>query len=270
VKRILYQLLSCAAATALLGCSVTARADPIVPLNYLPSLTGDYFPLKSAIMDSEYHIYVRLPEGYSKDQGKRYPVVYLLDGDSAFPLIAPLHLFLTYDDDLPEAIVVGIAYGSFAPPVNHREADFGSRAAEFQRFLADELIPTVERRVRADPSRRVLIGQSFGASFVLFSAFDRPDLFWSRIASNPSARMHQQLLAGRPNSARRTDLHLLVVSGTANNPESRKAALDWDRKWRQGVMPWTFERIDIAGGTHAADFGNAYRLGLRKLFAGKD
>lgn len=217
-------------------------------------------------MSSTYHIYIRYPEGYAAEQVKRYPVVYLLDGDSAFPLIAPQHLFLTYDDDLPEAIIVGIAYGSFARPVNRRDIDFGPRAAEFQRFLAEELIPAVEGRTRVDPARRILVGQSFGGNFVLYSAFTQPDLFWARIASNPSARMHQALLAGTPASARRTDLRLIMVSGTANNPDGRKAALDWDEKWRRAPKPWTLDRIDIAGGTHAADFGNAYRLTLRRLF----
>jgi predicted alpha/beta superfamily hydrolase len=232
----------------------------------LPSLAGDYFPLKSAVMGSTYHIYIRLPEGYSAQPGKRYPIVYLLDGDSTFPWIAPKHLFLTYDDDLPEAIIVGIAYGSFAPPVNRRESDFGSRAAEFQRFLADELIPAVEGKTLADPASRILVGQSFGGTFVLYSAFTKPDLFWARIASNPSARMHQTLLAGAPAAARRNDLHLVLVSGTANNPDGRRAALDLDRTWRRGPTPWELHRIDIEGGTHAADLGNAYRLALRRLF----
>src|SRR3954447_4583147 len=146
------ELFACVlSATALCGCSGTPSSQRIIPLNYLPSLAGDYFPLKSAAMGSTYHIYVRYPEGYASKPEAKYPIVYLLDGDSAFPLIAPEHLFLTYDDKLPEAIIVGIAYGSFAPPVNHREVDFGPRAADFQRFLADELIPTVEKRTRADP-----------------------------------------------------------------------------------------------------------------------
>lgn len=217
-------------------------------------------------MGSTYHIYIRYPEGYSSEPDRRYPIVYLLDGDSAFPLIAPEHLFLTYDDKLPEAIIVGIAYGSFAPPVNHREIDFGPRAADFQRFLADELIPAVEARTRADPNRRILVGQSFGGNFVLYSAFTRPDLFWGRIASNPSARMHQDLLSSAPAPAHRSDLHLILVSGTANNADGRAAALNWVRQWRKEPIPWALDQIDIAGGTHAADFDNAYRAGLRRLF----
>jgi predicted alpha/beta superfamily hydrolase len=247
------------------ACSSTGGGR-IVPLNHLPSLAGDYFPLKSAAMGSTYYIYIRYPEGYASKPDVRYPIVYLLDGDSAFPMIAPEHLFLTYDDKLPEAIIVGIAYGSFAPPVNHREIDFGPRAADFQRFLADELIPAVEARTRADPNRRILVGQSFGGNFVLYSAFTHPDLFWARIASNPSARMHQNLMAGAPIAARRSDLHLVIVSGTANNQEGRRAALSWVGQWRQRSTPWALDEIDIAGGTHAADFINAYRAGLRNLF----
>jgi uncharacterized protein len=238
----------------------------VVPLNFLPALAGDYFPLNSAVMGSTYHIYIRYPEGYAQHPAERYPIVYLLDGDSAFPMLAPEHLFLTYDDHVPEAIIVGIAYGSFASPVNHREIDFGERAADFQRFLASELIPAVEQRTRADAARRVLVGQSFGGTFVLYSAFVQPDLFWGRIASNPSPRLQQQVLAGRPPSGPRQDLHVLLVSGSNNKGPGRAAALAWAGKWRGQATPWTFEEIEIPGGTHSADLPNAYRLALRRLF----
>jgi predicted alpha/beta superfamily hydrolase len=259
--------LTCVLAAAYLcSCSVGPSAERVVPLNYLPSLAGDYFPIKSKVMGSQYHIYIRYPEGYASKPDAHYPTVYLLDGESTFPLIAPEHLFLTYDDKVPEAIIVGIAYGSFSPPVNHREIDFGPRAAEFQRFLARELIPAVEQRTRADPDRRILVGQSFGGNFVLYSAFTDPNLFWGRIASNPSAQLHQDLMAGIPVSADRSDLHLIVVSGTANNAQGREAALNWVRQWRKRPLPWKLDEIDIAGGTHAADLNNAYRLSLRRLF----
>lgn len=238
----------------------------IQPLNHLPGIAGDYFPIRSSTTGSRYHIYIRYPESYAAKREARYPIVYVLDGDSLFPMLAPGHLFLTYDDHLPEAIIVGIAYGSFAQPINRREVDFGAGASAFQQFLAAELLPKVEGRVRADGAKRILVGQSFGGSFVLFSAFTQPDLFWGRIASNPSARMHQQLLAGTPAAAQLQDLHLFVVSGTANNPAGREAALKWVRRWRLGRTPWTLEAIDIPGGTHAADITNAYRAAMRRLF----
>ena len=71
-----------------------------------------------------------------------YPVVYLLDGDSLFPMLAANHLFLTYDEQLPEAIVVGIAYGSFDPSINRRDIDFTlPGAAAFQVLPQDRAHP---------------------------------------------------------------------------------------------------------------------------------
>lgn len=250
-------------------------AAPAVPLDYLPSLKGDYFRIESKAVGRAYHIYIRLPEDYSKAPQRRYPIVYLLDGDSAFPMLAPEHLFLHYDEALPEAILVGIAYGSFAPPVNQREIDFleepaspggKARAAAFQEFLKTELLPAVERRVRADPARRVLVGQSFGGTFVLYSAFTDPDLFWGRIASNPSFRFGRARLFAPPATGTRHDLGLVLASGERNNAQGRQQALDWIAAWEGKPAPWTVKGITIPGGTHAADFTNAYRAGMLWLF----
>jgi hypothetical protein len=162
----------------------------------LPALSGDYFQLDSQEIGRAFHIYVGLPEGYEANSNVRYPAVYVLDGDSLFPILAANHLFLNYDENLPRAIVVGIAYGSFDPEINMRDFDFSAPAPDagpnqggapaFHQFLKSELIPEVESRYSIDPSRRVLFGQSRGGYMVLYSAFTDPDLFWGRIASNPT------------------------------------------------------------------------------------
>jgi predicted alpha/beta superfamily hydrolase len=251
---------------ALLGAGAQGAPADVIPLNHLPAISGDYFPLESKETGVTYHIYVRYPQGYADDPGKRFPIVYLLDGDSTFPLLAAQHLFLTIDDKLPEAIVVGIAYGAFDPAVNKRDVDFGPRAEAFHRFLDTELLPRVEGQTRADPERRILVGQSFGGAMVLWSAVHRPDTFWGRLASNPSFRLSADKLSERGTTPRRRDLRTIVVSGTANTPEPRKQAIAWvnERNRSQGAM--SFERIDIRDGTHAADLPAAYRLALRQLF----
>lgn len=248
------------------GSATNAIAGENAPLSHLPALTGDYFRLDSRGDLGTYHVYIRYPEGYGKDPTVTYPTVYLLDGDSLFPYLAPHHLFLTYDDQLPEAIVVGIAYGSFAPPVNRRDRDFGEGAAAFHGFLKDELIPAVERRTRSDPTRRILVGQSLGGGFVLHNAHADPDLFWGRIASNPSFYSHRSLLAGQPAPAHRNDLKLAVASGTSDRPRSRGMALEWKEWHGAAKQPWAVRWMEIPGGTHAADMPNAYRQALRWFF----
>ena len=232
--------LAALAGLALSAACATPTVPPaaaITPLDYLPALKGGYFPLQSSEADHLYHIYVRLPEDYQADAARRYPVVYLLDGDSLFPQIAPQHLFMTIDDKAPEAILVGISYGSFAKPINRRHIDFmppspgvkpeDTRMLAFHRFLERELLPRVESRYRADPARRILFGQSRGGAMILYSAFTRPDLFWARIASNPSWVPGKEIFYGQPEAGSRRDLQLLIAVGTKEYPDRRAAASDW-------------------------------------------
>jgi len=254
---------------AMLGaafCAGGALPAAVTPLNYLPALNGDYFRLESKSGLGTYHAYIRYPENYEKDPAATYPIVYLLDGDSLFPYLAPHHLFLTYDDQMPEAIVVGIAYGSFDPLVNSRDRDFGDGAPAFHGFLKNELIPAVERRTRADPKRRILAGQSLGGGFVLYSAHADPDLFWGRIASNPSFFTHKSLLAGKPATAQRSDLKLAVASGTKDRPQSRGMALEWKEWHGTAKEPWVARWFEIPEGTHAADMPETYRQAMNWLF----
>ena len=248
-----------------------------VPLDHLPALAGGYFPLASPETGGNYHVYVRVPEGYAAEPDRRWPVVYLLDGDSLFPLLAPTHLFLGYDEDLPEAIIVGIAYGGFDPVVNRRGLDFtgdgpdataGQGGAEpFHRFLRDRLLPEVERRYRADPRRRVLVGQSRGGYFVLWSALHDPDLFWGRIASNPSSAPAREQLYGTPAPHRRSDLGVVVASGARDTEARTRGAAEWTAYWQQRTdAPWDVELIGLPEGTHAASIGEAYRRAMLWLF----
>lgn len=258
-------LLALIATAALAGCTLPAPLRVSTPIEHLPALAGDYLRVSRADVGT-YFVYIRYPEDYRANPAKRYPIVYLLDGDSTFPYLAPHHLFLTYDDKLPEAILVGIAYGSFATPQNRREKDFGTGAAAFHDFLETRLIPTVERRVRADPARRVLVGQSRGGGFVLYSAYTSPDLFWGRIASNPSIHLHRDLFYGAAPEAARTDLRLAVASGTRERPAGREATLAYLNHHLGRPGPWSFRGLDIEGGTHAADLPTAYRRAMRWMF----
>ncbi len=240
----------------------------------LAAVDGDYFRWESAALGRALHIYVKLPEGY--DPAASYPAVYLLDGDSTYPLLAPTHLFLTYDEPVPPAIVIGIAYGSFdSKKGNMRGVDFRPPAADapeggaaaFQRFLADELIPEVERRYAADLARRILVGQSRGGAFVLYSAFTQPDLFWGRIVSNASLSPGEEIFFGTPPAAAREDLKLFYASGDRDRPDYRAPALKWFAHWGAApATPWLLKTVTIENGVHAASLGEVYRRGMIWLF----
>lgn len=254
-----------------------ARSAGTAPLDHLPALAGGYFPLTAKATGRTHHVHVRLPEGYDAAPARSWPVVYLLDGDSLFPLLAPTHLFLGYDEGLPEAIIVGLAYGGFDPAINKRNLDFTAAGADtapdqggaeaHHRFLREQLLPEVERRYRADPARRVLVGQSRAGYFVLWSAIRDPDLFWGRIASNPSFAPARGQLFDTPATYRRDDLRLVIASGARDTPERVRNAADWSAAWTQrSDAPWDVELIVLPEGTHAASIGDAYRRAMLWLF----
>jgi predicted alpha/beta superfamily hydrolase len=241
------------------------------------ALRGDYFYIRSDEIGRGYHIHVRYPEGYDPAAERTWPTVYLTDGDSLFPILAANHLFLHYDDRLPEALVIGIAYGGFDPSVNRRNIDFQSPGAgvtaeqagaeAFQRFLKTDLIPLIERRYRSDPARRVLFGQSRGGAFVLYSAVTDPDLFWGRIASNPSLTPGVESLLETAAPAGQPDLGLVVVSGTRDRADLQAEAARWLSVWEaRADKPWRLLGVRQEGGTHAANATDAYRRGMNWLF----
>ena len=263
----------------LLSLAAPARAQTAdgAPSALPAALRGDYFHVQSAQIGRGFHIHVRYPEGYDSSAATLYPTIYLTDGDSLFPILAANHLFLTYDDGLPEAIVVGMAYGGFDPSVNRRNIDFQSPgvgltadqagAGAFQRFLKTELIPEIERRTRSDPARRILFGQSRGGAFVLYSAVTDPDLFWGRIASNPSITPGLESLLEPAAPAARRDLALVVASGTRDRADLQQEAALWLSAWEaRADRPWRLHGLRIEGGTHAANAPDAYRRGLHLLF----
>ncbi len=283
-NRLLATLLTLILTTGLSACDnhhlsgPAGKQDQQVPLDFLPALKGDYFRLDSNTVGRPYHIYVRYPGGYRDNPEQQYPVIYLLDGDSMFPILAANHLFLHYDDKIPEAIVVGIAYGAFDPAINMRDIDFSTPAKDrersggvalFHQFLERELLPAVESRYRADPQRRILYGQSRGGFMVLYSAFNHPDLFWGRIAGNPSFLPDMEQFFATPAPSTRDDLVLAISSGSADRFQARgERARQWYDYWKEkGDAPWEIHFNTIEGGTHAADSPATYRFGLRQLFS---
>jgi len=271
-------LLTMAVSTARAAPPTAASHPPATPLEHLPALKGDYFPLTDPGSGRVHHVYVRFPEGYDGRSGTRYPVVYVLDGDSLFPLLAPTHLFLHYDERLPEAIIVGIAYGGFDPAINKRHVDFTAPGSDttaeqggapgFLAFLRAQLLPEVERRHAADPARRVLVGQSRAGYFVLWSALQDPDLFWGRIASNPSPGPAREALFVAAHPHTRTDLRVAVASGTRDTAERQRIARDWTTHWSAASMdaPWQVTLLTLQDGTHAATIGETYRRAMLWLF----
>ncbi|MGH8236824.1 MAG: alpha/beta hydrolase, partial [Steroidobacteraceae bacterium] len=113
-------------------------------------------------------------------------------------------------------------------------------------------------------------GQCRGGYLVVDSAFTDPDLFWGRIASNPSFDPGRSLFFAKPAASTQGDLGLVVTSGERDRASGRSDALEWFRAWDGRTdAPWEVKTLSIDGGTHAADVTNSYRAGIVWLFSSR-
>lgn len=167
-----------------------------------PVTIGERITLQSEVMGESREILVRVPWDYERAK-RRYPVLYVLDGTMQFAHAASTVEFLARDGRIPEMIVVGIpamqARGRDLIPPRKDDPEapvdgYGApihRAADFLRFLADELVPWVDTHYRTEPFR-ILNGHSYGGLFNFYSLLERPEVFKAHVATSPSLWFNQQ------------------------------------------------------------------------------
>ncbi|MFA5803087.1 MAG: alpha/beta hydrolase-fold protein [Melioribacteraceae bacterium] len=172
------------------------------------------FNITSKINGVTYPIFVAIPGSYYTSN-KTYPVVYMLDAYSSFGIMTQMARLLSFDKEIPEAIIVGISSEGGSKEFNYnRSRDFtptqiqpeklpedlrssipvSGGAEKFLGFIKDELIPYVESNYRFSPGDRTLEGHSLGGLFVFYSLFREPGLFNRYIAISPALLWDDGLL----------------------------------------------------------------------------
>lgn len=182
------------------------------------------FDLASRISDRTYRILVYQPPIPPPEAG--YPAVFLSDGNMNFPIAAAMGAMFAFSGC--PALIVGVGYPTTNPlelttmrtrdltPPTPIEAirpqpglpppaaeNFGG-AAEFLRFLTEELRPAIAAEWAVDPANQTLYGYSLGGLFTLGALFAQPDAFRTFVGASPSIWWHDRsLLAGEDAFTRR-------------------------------------------------------------------
>ena len=186
-------------------------------------LASETHRIESKQTGRTYHITISLPLGYAKSPDEswpfnhtpaRWPVVYVLDGNWYYGMVTDMIRPMAWCGSTTDAIVVGIGYPEDKDPIEAFRVSFTRRnldltplrdeaeeksmeerhkrptpsgdAGGFLKFIQDELVSMVEKEYRADPSRRILVGHSYGGLFALFAMFESPALFDTLIVGSPT------------------------------------------------------------------------------------
>jgi predicted alpha/beta superfamily hydrolase len=165
--------------------------------------------LASEVLGTQRMVRIYLPPGYSTTENRRYPVLYVHDGQNVFSTVGPHVAFgwgnweldrtldrLIRERAMREVIVVAVdaTRDRFAeyrgPSAAARPADgaatplpgtAGTRGTfdRYTRFLADELKPKIdaEYRTLSEPEHTASLGVSLGGICSVALAWERPGVF---------------------------------------------------------------------------------------------
>jgi len=163
-------------------------------------ILGKIVTIESKILDEQRPVWIHLPNDIITN--KRYPVVYLLDGDAHFySVVGMIHQLSSINGNTvcPEMIVVGIPNTNrtrdltpykpdpidpFMPPEMVSESGGGD---QFMSFIEKELFPFIESNYPTAPYK-MLIGHSLGGLTVLNTILHHKELFNAYIAIDPSVK----------------------------------------------------------------------------------
>jgi predicted alpha/beta superfamily hydrolase len=199
----------CPAAAPTPVAATPASPAPPPPAPARKNAPHETFTLDSKVIGETRRINLYTPPGYAGASAK-LPVLYLLDGGDAEDFPSP-HILATIDEairakEMQPYIVVGIENTErrrdllFATTVEAETplAPHAGGSAKFRRFLHDELMPEIARRVRTT-GKAAIMGESAAGLFVVETFFAEPQMFETFVAISPGVQWNAgQLVAAAP------------------------------------------------------------------------
>jgi len=226
---------------------MTLKSSEWQPI-YLPG--SQSFEINSKCTGETYQVLLRVPNGPVPESG--YPVLWMLDAETSFPLIysRPTRNFTAGSPDNgreADGLIVAIGFPGGAlrnpaararnyTPIPDSETgdrvseEFG-KAGDFLRFIAEELRPLLATKFLLDPTQQTLFGHSYGGLFAIHVLLNRPGHFQRYWAASPSLWFSEAMvlrhLRGMPSITR---CEKLVITVGQDEQYSTQPLNDWRRQ----------------------------------------
>ena len=173
-----------------------------------PITVGQIDTIKSKFLQESRELFIYTPASANKNPNNitRYPVMYLLDGESFFQSFTGMVQYLSSIGKMPEMIIVGInntdrkrdltpthwVYWSNGEKDEKALHNTGG-GEKFLSFIQSELIPHIESAYPTAPYR-MFVGHSLGGLTVLNALANHPSLFKAYVAIDPTVWWDNRLI----------------------------------------------------------------------------
>ncbi|MGJ8652805.1 MAG: alpha/beta hydrolase-fold protein [Opitutaceae bacterium] len=213
--------------------------------NYQPAATVSVPRFETRLIGStapgilERNIKIYLPRGYDSHPTKRYPVLYMHDGQNVF---SPGGAFGSWDVDLTanaeiqmgrvrECIIVAIdntadRLSEYLSPTDNFNGD--GRCDDYADFVINNVRPTLDVNYRTlnDPSNTLLMGSSFGGIATIYMGWEHHDVFGKLGVLSPSWWAIPNLRNQMRDALARSE-RVFLYWGTEESSGSADAATWW-------------------------------------------
>lgn len=240
------------------------------------TLTGTFRlheKVHSRFLESEHDVIVYLPPGYDEDVDRRYPVLYMQDGQNLFDEATAFSGEWRLDEAAEGMIAAGLVtpliivgvYNAGAyrideyTPTRDSAKRAGGNADKYGRMLVEELKPFIdsEYRTLTDAANTGIGGSSLGGLVSLYLALKYSGTFWNVAVLSPSVWWDNRFIVRRVRAlGTAPPLRVWLSTGTAEGDGVVAGA----RRVRDALVAkgWTvggslhYQEIEGAGHTESA------------------
>lgn len=216
-------------------------------------------------------VQVWLPPNYERDTARRYPVLYLHDGQNVFDAAAAgaewqvdeTAQHLVVSGQIQPLIIVAVSNTPdriseyTATKMNREGYTQGGKAADYARYLIAQLKPAIDARYRTltDAGHTAVGGSSLGGIMSLWLAVHHGDVYGTALVVSPSLWWDDEFPI---RDTRQTPLPMSVARprlwldmGTGEGPDAIKQlrqlrSVLYARGWAAGDIGY----LEVQGGTH--------------------
>jgi predicted alpha/beta superfamily hydrolase len=256
------------------------------------TLTGNiqvHHNFHSRHLNTDRDVIVYLPPGYDHDPSRRYPVLYLQDGQNLFDAATA---FLGNEWGLDETAEQLISSGQIEPliivgvyntgmkrigeytPVRDRRGR-GGHARRYGKLIVDDLKPFIDQRYRTyrDQANTGLGGSSLGGLVTMYLGLEYSNVFGKLVVMSPSVWWANRDILRRVHKLKKKlPLKIWLDIGTAEGGNADLTERDAktlrdaliEKGWQIG-SDFAFE-VDVGAGHNEAAWGHRIRNALRFLY----
>ena len=216
-----------------------AAPTPPAPADKPHTLTGDFRThesFHSKFLEWDHTLIVFRPPGYDADAARRYPVLYLHDGQNIFDQATSVGQEWRVDEtalglitagQMAPIVIVGIyntgehRIDEYTPTVD-AEHHHGGKADQYGRMLVEEIKPFIDREYRTlpDAPNTGLGGSSLGGLLTMHLGLRHPGVFSRLAALSPSVWWDNRIIVREVNELpAKLPLRIWLDAGTQEGEE---------------------------------------------------